>query len=68
MDLSPSPLLQPRRPRRSSKQATSFDARRQSLAIAQNFDLAMAGGRTQHADMGMGDVGWHAPGLPDKGC
>ncbi len=46
VDLSPSPVPEPRRPRGSSRQATSFDARRQSLAIAKNFDMAVAGGRT----------------------
>ena len=67
MDLSPSPLLEPRRPRRSGKQATSFDARRQSLAIAKNFDLAVAGGCAQHAGMGMTDARCQAPGGPEKG-
>ena len=46
VDLMPSPVLEVRRPRGSSRQATSFNARRQSVAIAKNFDLAVAGGRT----------------------
>ena len=43
MDLLPSPVPEGRQRRRSSRQGTSFDARRASLVIAQNFDMAVAG-------------------------
>ena len=49
MDLLPSPVPEARQISRSSRQGTSFDARRASLAIAQNFDMAVAGEQSRWA-------------------